>query len=301
MQARRHAAPVLKISSIRGNRLALDGGAMFGHVPRALWAKWYAPDDQNRIELTCRAFLLEDGERRILIETGIGAFFEPKLQERYGVVETGHVLLDSLRERGLSPDDIDVVLLSHLHFDHAGGVLAPFAAGEGLRLVFPRATFVTSAAAFERAARPHKRDRASFIPGLAELLHASGRLRLLTAQEDSCPELGPRIRCVHSTGHTDGMLLPFLQGTFATAVFCADLIPGVPWIHLPITMGYDRFPEQLVDEKEQLYRQLGHGGLLLFTHDPDAAAATLGEESPGRFSAVSRHQELHRLDLDALT
>jgi glyoxylase-like metal-dependent hydrolase (beta-lactamase superfamily II) len=301
VQARRQAPPVLKISSIRGNRVALDGGAMFGHVPRALWAKWYAPDDQNRIELTCRAFLVEDGERRILIETGIGAFFEPKLQERYGVVESGHVLLESLRERGLSPGDIDVVLLSHLHFDHAGGVLAPFAAGQQQSLVFPRATFVTSAAAYERAVNPHKRDRASFIPGLAELLRASGRLRLLTTQEDSCSELGARIRCVHSTGHTDGMLLPFLQGTFATAVFCADLIPGVPWIHLPITMGYDRFPEQLVDEKEQLYGQLGHGGLLLFTHDPDLAAATLGEESPGRYVAASRHAQLHRLDLDALS
>jgi glyoxylase-like metal-dependent hydrolase (beta-lactamase superfamily II) len=289
---------VLKVSSIRGNRLALDGGAMFGHVPRALWEQWYAPDDQNRIELTCRAFLIEDGERRLLIETGIGAFFEPKLQERYGVVEPGHVLLDSLRDRGLSPVDIDVILLSHLHFDHAGGALASFQAGNELRLAFPRATFVTSQAAYDRASAPHKRDRASFIPGLTDLLRDSGRLRLLGPTESSCPELGTRIRCLHSTGHTDGMLLPFLQGAASTAVFCADLVPGAAWIHLPITMGYDRYPEQLVNEKEQVYRQLGVGGLLLFTHDPDTAAATLGEETQGRYTAATRHAQLHRLDLD---
>jgi glyoxylase-like metal-dependent hydrolase (beta-lactamase superfamily II) len=298
VRGRRQAAAVLKVSSIRGNRLALDGGAMFGHVPRSLWAKWYAPDDQNRIELTCRAFLVEDGERRILIESGVGAFFEPKYRERYGVLEVGHVLLDSLGERGLSPADIDVVLLSHLHFDHAGGVLEPFAAGEPLRLAFPRALFVTSTAAFERASEPHARDRASFIPGLANLLRESGRLRLLSPGQETCPELGTRIRCAESSGHTEGMLLPILVGNAVTAVFCADLIPGAPWVHLPITMGYDRFPERLVDEKALLYRTLGLGGLLLFTHDPDCAAATLGEESPGRYAVVNARARLDQLDLD---
>src|SRR6478735_77158 len=292
------AEPVLAVSSLRGNRLALDGGAMFGHVPRSLWQKWYAPDEHNRIPLTCRAFLVEDGERRIVIESGIGAFFEPKLRERYGVVEEGHVLLDSLRKRGLGPEDIDVVLLSHLHFDHAGGVLEPFAPDQPLRLAFPRATFVTSQAAFERATHPHPRDRASFIPGLAELLQASGRLRLLGPGEERCAELGTRIRCPQSTGHTEGMLLPTLEGRGTTAVFCADLIPGVPWVHLPITMGYDRHPEELVNEKQRLYRTLGPGALLLFTHDPDAAAGTLSEESPGRYVAAAARAQLDRLDLD---
>jgi len=289
---------VLAVSSLRGNRLALDGGAMFGHVPRSLWQKWYAPDAQNRIPLTCRAFLVEDGRRRILIESGIGAFFEPKLRERYGVVEEGHVLLDSLRERGLEPDDIDVVLLSHLHFDHAGGVLRAFVPERPLELAFPRATFVTSQAAFERAEHPHARDRASFIVGLTELLRASGRLRLLGPGEEHCAELGPRIRCPQSSGHTEGMVLPTLEGRGTTAVFCADLVPGVPWVHLPITMGYDRFPEELVNEKQQLYRRLGSGNLLLFTHDPDCAAAALTEEAEGRYGAVDQRPRLDALDLD---
>jgi len=272
---------------------------MFGHVPRDLWQKWAPPDAQNRIDLVCRAFLVEDGERRILIETGIGAFFEPKLKERYGVVEDGHVLLDSLSARGLTPADIDVVLLSHLHFDHAGGALLPYADGAGLRLAFPRATFVTSAAAFARASAPHTRDRASFIPGLAALLEGSGRLRLLGPEEPTCPELGPRVRCRTSGGHTEGMLIPFLLGQSRTAVFCADLIPGAPWVHLPVTMGYDRFPERLVDEKAELYRDLGIGGLLLFTHDAAVAAGSLAEESTGRYGLGARYAQLDRLDLDA--
>lgn len=291
---------MLAVSSIRGNRLALDGGAMFGHVPRHLWAKWAPPDEQNRIALTCRAFLVEDGERRILIETGIGAFFEPKYKERYGVVEDGHVLLASLAERGVSPADIDVVLLSHLHFDHAGGALLPYEAGQPLQLAFPRATFVTSQVAFERALRPHTRDHASFIPGLAKLLEESGRLRLLAAGAATCGALGPRIRCLHSGGHTAGMLLPILEGHGTRAAFCADLVPGAAWVHLPITMGYDRFPEQLVNEKEDLYRKLGVGALLLFTHDPESAAGALVEESTGRFAVTARRAELDRVDLDAI-
>lgn len=288
---------MLTVSSIRGNGVALDGGAMFGHVPRALWSKWAPPDAQNRIALTCRGFLVEDGERRVLIETGIGSFFEPKYKERYGVVEDGHVLLDSLRERGLSPGDIDVVLLSHLHFDHAGGVLLPYE-DEQLRLAFPRATFVTSRTAFERASHPHTRDRASFIPGLPALLESTQRLRLLESNEQTCPELGPRIVCQQSSGHTEGMLLPWLRGKHRAAVFCADLIPGVPWVHLPITMGYDRFPERLIDEKAALYRELGPAGLLLFTHDAEIAAGTLLEEAPGRYGIAARHATLDRLDLD---
>jgi len=289
---------VLTVSSILGNRQALDGGAMFGHVPRQLWAKWAEPDAQNRIELVCRAFLVEDGERRILIEAGVGAFFEPKLRERYGVVESHHVLLDSLAARGLTPADIDVVLLSHLHFDHAGGVLQSWEAGQPLRLAFPRAVFVTGRVAFERAHTPHTRDRASFVPGLTTLLHESGRLRLLEPGQEQSPELGPRLSLFESSGHTPGMLLPLVRGTKVTAAFCADLVPGAAWVHLPITMGYDRFPEQLVDEKAALYRAIGPSGMLLFTHDPLVAAASLREDAPGRFGTSAEHAELDRLDLD---
>src|SRR5690606_30915800 len=170
----------MKLWSILGNSQKLDGGAMFGNAPRAMWAKWSTVDEANRIELACRALLATPlNGRTVLFETGIGAFFEPKLRERYGVQEDRHVLLDSLARAGFSHEDVDVVVLSHLHFDHAGGLLAPWREGEPPALLFPNATFVVSAACWDRARHPHPRDRASFIPELPGLLEASGRLEIV--------------------------------------------------------------------------------------------------------------------------
>ena len=106
---------VCTISSVLGNSQWLDGGSMFGNVPRAVWERWLQPDDLGRIQLSCRAFLVEDGDTKILLETGIGAFFEPKLQQRYGGVESSHVLLESLERLGVDHTQIDYVVLSHLH------------------------------------------------------------------------------------------------------------------------------------------------------------------------------------------
>jgi glyoxylase-like metal-dependent hydrolase (beta-lactamase superfamily II) len=115
----------MKLWSIMGNSQRLDGGAMFGNAPRAMWSQWLPPDEQNRVPLACRTLLASPlNGKTVLFETGIGAFFEPKMRERFGVVEDRHVLLDSLAEAGFSHEDIDVVVLSHLHFDHAGGLLA---------------------------------------------------------------------------------------------------------------------------------------------------------------------------------
>src|SRR5688572_92776 len=169
----------MKLWSIEGNSQKLDGGAMFGNAPRAMWSKWLAPDEQNRVPLACRALLASPlNGKTVLFETGIGAFFEPKLRERYGVQETQHVLLDSLHAAGFDHGDIDVVVLSHLHFDHAGGLLAPWKEGRAPELLFPNATYVVSAGHWQRALHPHPRDSASFIPELPGLLQASGRLEI---------------------------------------------------------------------------------------------------------------------------
>ncbi|MET0793766.1 MAG: MBL fold metallo-hydrolase [Polyangiaceae bacterium] len=289
----------MKASTVHGNSQRLDGGAMFGNAPRALWSRWAAPDEAGRVALACRALLIDDGSRRILFETGIGTFFAPELRERYGVVETEHVLLESLAQLGSSDREIDVVVLSHLHFDHAGGLLAPFRAGAAPELLFPRAQFVVGKVAFERAERPHLRDRASYIPELPALLQQSGRLHLVDGTTDVSNLLGSQITFVETTGHTPGMLHARVLGQRARLFFAADLVPGRPWVHLPITMGYDRYPEHLVDEKAALFRRFVQTeDYLFFTHDPDVAAARLREQA-GRFQPSHELAAFVGWDLDA--
>ena len=288
----------LKLWSVEGNTQKLDGGAMFGNVPRALWSRWLPPDEHHRVPLACRALLAElpDG-RRVLFETGIGAFFEPKMRERFGVVEDRHVLLDSLAERGVSHEDIDAVVLSHLHFDHAGGLLAPWREGAAPSLLFPRATFIVGEAGWQRATAPHARDRASFIPGLTDLLTASGRLELVTG--DRSATLGDAVRFEFSEGHTPGLMLAGIGGD-GGVVYCADLIPGSAWVHLPVTMGYDRYPERLIDEKRAfLEDKLARDVRLYFTHDPAVAMAEVVRDERGRFGTAAAVPDVDGLELAA--
>jgi glyoxylase-like metal-dependent hydrolase (beta-lactamase superfamily II) len=228
--------------------------------------------------------LIDEGVRKVLCETGIGTFFEPGLRDRFGVAESEHVLLRSLAAVGLSEDDIDLVILSHLHFDHAGGLLSGYQDGAPQRLLFPRAHYVTSRVAYERAQHPHPRDRASFIPELLPLLDASGRLVLIDG--DTHPLLGERYRFEQTHGHTPGMLHTTVRGDTASFFFAGDLVPGVPWVHVPITMGYDRFPEQIVDEKTRILKRLeAEKTRIFFTHDRAVASARVARDEKGKFAA----------------
>ncbi|MFT5685713.1 MAG: glyoxylase-like metal-dependent hydrolase (beta-lactamase superfamily II) [Myxococcota bacterium] len=278
--------------SIEGNAQKLDGGAMFGNAPKALWERWVTPDEKNRIDLACRSLLIREEGRWILLETGIGAFFSPQLKERYGIQESHHVLLESLDRLSLSHEDIDVVVLSHLHFDHAGGLLTEWSEGAPLELLFPAATYVVSRPAWNRACSPHPRDRASFIPDLQVLLAASERLEIVE-EGGSSHTLGSDYRLHFSNGHTPGLMMTEIPGSLGPVIFAADLIPGRPWVHRSITMGYDRFPEQLIDEKVALLDDLvDRGGRLFFTHDPACSMARVTRDERGRYGSVGDKRSL---------
>ncbi len=290
----------MKLWSIAGNTQKLDGGSMFGNAPRTMWMRWATPDERNRIPLATRALLASPlAGRTVLFESGVGAFFDPEMRDRYGVQEVGHVLLDGLRSAGFGHEDIDVLVLSHLHFDHAGGLLAPWQEGVAPSLLFPNATFVVGEAHWARARHPHARDRASFIPELPALLEASGRLELVSG--DRTPSLGDAVRFHYSDGHTPGMMLAEIIGPdmrdgapHGGVVYCADLVPGVPWVHVPITMGFDRCAETLVDEKRAFLADMHARDVhLFFTHDPDCALARVACDERGKYSATGLTASLH--------
>ncbi len=282
---------MIRLDSVEGNTQRLDGGAMFGNCPKAVWAKWAPPDELNRIELACRGLLVRDGRQTVLLEAGIGAFFEPKLRDRYGVMESEHVLLRFLATLGVAPEQVDVVVLSHLHFDHAGGLLTPWAQGERPRLAFPRARFVVGRRAWQRATHPHFRDRASFVPELNALLEQSGRLELI--DEHSAPSLSGDYSFSFSDGHTPGLTMARIVTERGPVTFVGDLMPGVPWVHVPITMGYDRYPELLIEEKQALLdKVIADQGWVYFTHDPATAACRIRKDAKGRYEAYDRQPTL---------
>jgi glyoxylase-like metal-dependent hydrolase (beta-lactamase superfamily II) len=290
-----------KIYAVEGNTQWLDGGSMFGNVPRALWERWVEVDDRNRIKLSCRALLIQEAGKNILCETGIGAFFDPKLADRFGVEESNHALRDNLEALGIPHDKIDFVIMSHLHFDHAGGLLPTYAEIQSgqTELLFPNAKYVVGQGSLERAENPHFRDRASYIPGLVEQLKESGRM--VVVDENGAidlPELSDRFSFRFSHGHTPGQMHTVFRGDQKTICFVGDLIPGCPWVHLPITMGYDRFPEKLIDEKQELYQSAEpEGWLLFYTHDAKCAASQVVKNAKGKYEATEMHTHLNGYEI----
>jgi glyoxylase-like metal-dependent hydrolase (beta-lactamase superfamily II) len=273
----------MKISTIHAGRFKLDGGAMFGVVPKTLWTRGIEPDEKNLCTWAMRCLLIETGDRKILVDTGIGdkqdakwqSFFEPHGPE---------TLKGSLAEKGLTFEDITDVFLTHLHFDHVGGAVSKNEAGE-LVPTFPNATYWSNEQHWDWAYTPNAREQASFLKENFVPLKEKGQLEMVSfAKGEEFADWLPGIRLQKIFGHTDAMMMLHLdtaeQGKF---VYCADLIPSSLHISMPYVMAYDVRPLDTLKEKAALYENaLEAGAKLIFEHDPKVACAEISMDEKGR-------------------
>ena len=260
---------------------------------------------EGTLKIPIPAYLIEHKNGVALFDSGMSLLVQRDKHKALGPLEPyfqvhfepGEDVASRLDSIGRNPEKLDFLINSHLHFDHAGGLLAPWQAGAPPKLLFPNAKFIVGRECWERAQKPHPRDRASFIPELPALLQASGRLEVI--EGDQSPTLGPQVRFEYSHGHTPGLLLSTIGGEHGVT-FCADLIPGRPWVHVPITMGYDRYPELLIDEKTKfLDDKLARGVRLFFTHDAECAMASVTRDANQRFGVTDVMAEVNELALAA--
>ncbi len=265
-----------ELHAIETGRFALDGGAMFGVVPRPLWEKTNPPDGKNRITLAARALLLKGNGRTVLIDTGNGAKFNEKLTSIYRIEMAEYNLVSSLARHGVAPEDVTDVILTHLHFDHAGGATT-LADGEAVP-TFPHARYCVQREHWLAAQQPTDRDRASFFPEDFMPLHQRGVLDFTEGEGEILP--GVRVAIVH--GHTAALQCPLISDGRTSVLYCADLVPTTSHVPLPWIMAYDLRPLVTLEEKRRLLgRAVEEGWILFFEHDPALAAARLARTDKG--------------------
>lgn len=274
--ARRTTVGSLDLVSLSDGFCRLDGGAMFGVVPKPLWERRTAADDRNRVTLGLRPLVVR-GARTLIIDAGVGDTMPPRLADIYGLDRRRH-LDHALAEAGLSVEDIDIVLASHLHFDHAGGFTARDARG-ALRPRFPRAQYVVRRGEWEDAMAPTDRTRASYLAESFAPLAEAGVLQLV----DEDATIMPGVRVVRTGGHTRHHQMIVIESGGRTAVFAADFIPTTA--HLPDAwvMGYDLFPMETYERKRTFVPEAIAGEyLVFFEHDPEIAAGYVREREGKR-------------------
>lgn len=264
------------ILSLETGRFSLDGGAMFGVVPWVFWSKLNPPDERQRIELAARCWLVRGHGRTILVDDGNGTKWTEKLRDIYKLNNTTSDLLTSLRNVGLSPDDITDVILTHLHFDHAGG--STTLVGDRLVPAFPKARYYVQQKQWELSQNPTEKDRGSFIRDDFAPLKEQGVLELVDGEF----EIFPGIELLVCNGHTNAQQLPKVSDGRTTMLFCCDLIPTASHIPWPYVMAYDVRPLVTIDEKKKIFsRAYEEGWILFLEHDPTTVAITLKTAEKG--------------------
>ena len=271
-----------EIKPLRTGIFGLDGGAMFGTVPKVLWERTNPADNLNRIELEARGMLLRNREKVIVVDTGNGADFVKKYGEKlggkfkdiYNIQSNTPAIVEALEKHGLKPADVTDVILTHLHFDHAGG--ATTERDGKLVPTFPNATYYVQKRNLETARNPNVREKASYFASNFEPLVESGKLVELNGPRDN---VLPNISVTVTDGHTQGQQVVKVSGEEGSLVFCGDLIPTSTHVRLAWVMGYDLEPLKLIEEKRKLLQQASkENWYLFFEHDPYVDVATVTDD-----------------------
>ena len=274
------------LHEIHAGRLGLDGGAMFGIIPKPLWERRIAPDGRNRIPLAMRCLLLEGDGRVVLIDNGLGDKYDAKFADIYSVDVESSNLHHSLRAAGFSEEDVTDVILTHLHFDHCGGSTVRDGSGL-LRVAFPNATYHVQRSHWEWA-HTSPREGASFLSENLDPLEASGQLRFV---EVAVPVL-PGVDALVVNGHTRGQQLLKISDDDHTLLYAADLLPTAAHVPLLWVMAYDVAPLDTLAEKSPILEQAAREGwTIYFEHDTETATARI-EESERGFRAIDESPSL---------
>jgi glyoxylase-like metal-dependent hydrolase (beta-lactamase superfamily II) len=267
----------MRLYTINTGFFKLDGGAMFGVVPKSIWNKLNSADENNLCDWSMRCLLIEDGNRLILIDNGIGNKQDEKFFAHY-YLHGDDSLQKSLANAGFSSDDITDVVLTHLHFDHCGGSI--IRENDALLPAFKNATYWSNERHWNWATQPNDREKASFLKENILPIQESGRLKFIPVEEGY--EVFENIRIRFVNGHTDAMMLPQINYKGRTIVFMADLLPSVAHIPLPYVMAYDMFPLTTINEKKSFLKEaLENDYVLFFEHDRQTACCTLQQTERG--------------------
>lgn len=269
----------MKLHVIDTGFFKLDGGAMFGVVPKTLWSKTNPADANNLCNWAMRCLLIEDGNRLILIDNGIGNKQDAKFFSHYFLNGTA-TLDDSLKQKGFSRDDITDMFLTHLHFDHCGGSIQYNKDKTGFETAFKNAKYWSNTEHWEWATKPNPREKASFLKENILPIQESGQLHFINGENDR--SLGDAISFQYMRGHTDAMMIPLIKYKEKTVVFMADLLPSTGHIPLPYVMGYDTRPLLTMSEKEKFLNEAAANDYILFLeHDSVNECCTVQQTEKG--------------------
>ena len=266
-----------ELKAVETGSLRLDGGAMFGVVPKILWSRTNPADGNNRIAMAMRALHLEGAGRRLVVDGGSGTDLGVKMRRNYEIETEG--LRAALAAAAVDPDAVTDAVATHLHFDHAGGIC--YRDGGAIRLAMPNAVHHVQRRQWEAALQPNEKDRASFFMEFLLPIERAGLLDLVDGEK----ELFPGVSVLPTEGHTPGHQVVLVRTDSGTLLYCGDLIPLASHVNLPYIMAYDHQPLHTLEEKKRfLGRAADEGWMLFFEHDPEIVAATVRRTDAAGFA-----------------